>query len=686
MGTPAPTRLSWEQEIWEDLQPTPGRLNNSLRILAASVIALVAMMALQMPFISLGLYFIFLIGRDTPSVSLRTAIIFIFVVTAAILVEMSVVILTDNSPMARVLSVAMVSFVAGLFMFAAPAVGAIASAWGFIFCTLIALWERPLPADALVKASLYLGGTAALALAASVAVEFTFGARNPCERLAEQRNVRYEALTAMFTAFAHGSEPSELAVAVSRVVRLAAAGQSGMQQLYNAIVDRNLATGNLPIGSRPHIIMLAQLMDVSAAFGSQHIAGVDPDSRERCRKIAEQCRELIPSFHSQPTAWEPANVEQLTILDRVEWNLKTILSMPAAAPGDPSLNRQTLVALPAKKVPLIKPGALRSPETVAFALKLSLCTTLCYVFYLAVAWPGISTAVSTVLITGLSTTGATKQKIVFRFVGSAIGGLILGLGTTAFVFPYMDSIASLVVLVGLIAFGSAWWSLGRRFSYVGLQIALSFYLVAFEGFRAPTELAPARDRLVGIVVALVVMWFVFDQLWPVRTVTNMRLAFASVLKNQALLFRLDDRDGALLPRADVLRDEVGKTVASLRSMNDAVAYEFGSNRLAQIHSSEVIVRGALAAVAMFWNQLVVLHNQRDEDFQHEPNLMELRGTLASTLDAMAEAVVQEKEYIPTPIDNLTHRPLSARYREYVQNAVDRFQELQAIVSSLTVRA
>ncbi len=686
MSTSAAAKLSWEQEIWEDLQPTPGRLGNSLRIVAASVLALVALMALQMPFISLGLYFIFLIGRDTPSVSLRTSLIFMFVVAAAIVVEMSVVILTDNSPMARVLSVAMVTFVAGLIMFGAPAVGAIASAWGFIFCTLIALWERPVPADSLVKASLYLSGTAALALAASVAVEFAFGARNPGELLAEQRAIRYQALSAMFGSFARGAEPAELAAAISRVARLAAAGQSGMQQLYNAIVDRNLPTGNLPVGSRPHIIMLAQLMDVSAAFGTQHMTGVDPESRERCRKIAEQCRGLIAAFHSEPSAWEPVNVEQLTILDRVEWNLKTILSMPQAAPGDPRQDRQTLVALPARKVQLIKPGALRSPEAVAFGLKISLCATLCYIFYFAVNWPGISTAVSTVLITGLSTTGATKQKIVFRFVGSAIGGLILGLGSTAFIFPYMDSIASLVILVGLVAFGSAWWSLGRRFSYVGLQIALSFYLVAFEGLRAPTELAPARDRLVGIIVALVVMWFVFDQLWPVRTVTSMRQAFASVLRSEAILFRLDERDGALLPRADALRDEVGKTIASLRSMNDAVAYEFGANRQAQIHASEVIVRGALAAVAMFWNQLVVLHNPIDDDFQHEPNLMKLRGTLASSFDVMAEAVIQDKEFVPTPIDTLAHSPLSARYREYVQNAVERFQELQAIVSSLTARA
>ena len=73
----------------------------------------------------------------------------------------------------------------------------------------------------------------------------------------------------------------------------------------------------------------------------------------------------------------------------------------------------------------------------------------------------------------------------------------------------------------------------------------------------------------------------------------MRRAFASVLQNEAKLFRLDERDGPLLPRADVLRDEVGKTVASLRSMNDAVAYEFGTGQARNVHASEVMVRGAL---------------------------------------------------------------------------------------------
>jgi multidrug resistance protein MdtO len=57
-----------------------------------------------------------------------------------------------------------------------------------------------------------------------------------------------------------------------------------------------------------------------------------------------------------------------------------------------------------------------------------------------------------------------------------IGGLILGLGADIFLFPFMDSITALVVLISLMSFLSAWCIAGRRFSYVGLQIGFSFYV------------------------------------------------------------------------------------------------------------------------------------------------------------------------------------------------------------------
>jgi hypothetical protein len=98
--------------------------------------------------------------------------------------------------------------------------------------------------------------------------------------------------------------------------------------------------------------------------------------------------------------------------------------------------------------------------------------------YHARAWGGIATSVTTVLVTGLSSTGAIKQRLIFRLLGSAIGGLIFGVGSTIFLFPHMDSITSLVVLEAVIAFISAWVAIGPKFNYIGLQMAFSFYVVA----------------------------------------------------------------------------------------------------------------------------------------------------------------------------------------------------------------
>ncbi|HVY93277.1 MAG TPA: hypothetical protein VHA14_11030, partial [Bryobacteraceae bacterium] len=69
-----PRNPTWFERLWQDLQPAPGRLAATLRIVLATVIALVLMMALQMPFASLGLYYIFLIVRESPAVSVRSGV------------------------------------------------------------------------------------------------------------------------------------------------------------------------------------------------------------------------------------------------------------------------------------------------------------------------------------------------------------------------------------------------------------------------------------------------------------------------------------------------------------------------------------------------------------------------------------------------------------------------------------
>ena len=679
---------TWVDRFWQDLQPTPGRLNGSLRIVLSTVLTLLLLMTLRMPSASIGLYFVFLVGRDSPSVSVRSGLFSVLAFAFTVATVIGVVALSDNNPMARLLSVSIVVFLSGMLMLSTN-ITVLASTWGFIYCTLIAFWETHASSDYLVKQSLYIVGTVSIAVLCSVAVEYCFGVKHPAAELQKQRRIRYEALSKMFSLYAQGASREQLVPAVIAVSRLAASGQNGMLELYNIIVDRKLDPGVLPIGTRVRITMLAQLMDVSAAFGTQNLTVTDPELQRRCGHIAALCLDLIHDIRPSPEELEEQKfVGSINLLDRVDENLHAILSMPADIAGE---KNKELVALPSNKVPLFIPGAFTRKETVAFALKLSLCATICYIIVRAVDWPGISTSVITVVIAGLSTSGAIKQKLIFRLVGAIIGGLFLGLGATIYLFPHMDSITSLVLLIASIAMLSAWWAGGRQFNYVGLQIAFAFYLVAFEGFSAPTELAPARDRLIGILLALVVMAFVFDLLWPVRTVTAMRGALASMMGNAADYLRManvTNHIAELRQHADVRRDQIGKTVGGIRTMSETVEYEFGVDVKQHLISSEMILNASLTLVAFFWNQFAVLHREEDFNYLTQPELTAMRSKMADGMDKMAKATVNKTEFAIIEPTTLADPSLLADpvYGEFARNAVDRYCELEQVVARLRALA
>jgi multidrug resistance protein MdtO len=435
--------------------------------------------------------------------------------------------------------------------------------------------------------------------------------------------------------------------------------------------------------------MLAQLMDVSAAFGTQNLTTTDSELQRRCGNIAKLCRDLIHDIRPKPEELaEQKFVDATNLLDHVDESLHAILSMPAEIAGE---KNKELVALPSSKVPIFIPGAFARKETTAFALKLSLCATICYIIVRAVDWPGISTSVITVVIAGLSTSGAIKQKLIFRLVGSAIGGLILGMGATIYLFPHMDSTTSLVLLIAAVSMLAAWWAGGRQFNYVGLQIAFAFYLVAFEGFSAPTQLAPARDRLIGILLALVVMAFVFDLLWPVRTVTAMRGSLASMMHSAAEYLRLANTASNIVElrhHADALRDQIGKTVGNIRTISETVEYEFGVDVKQHLLSSEMILGASLTLVAFFWNQFAVLHREEDRDFLTQPELIAMRRRMAEGMDAMANAAVNKTEFAVIDRVSLVNSSLLTHplYGEFARNAVDRYQELELVVSRLRMLA
>jgi multidrug resistance protein MdtO len=81
-----------------------------------------------------------------------------------------------------------------------------------------------------------------------------------------------------------------------------------------------------------------------------------------------------------------------------------------------------------------------------FALKGCLAASVCYVIYNSIAWPGSSTALTTCLMTALSTIGSSRQKQVLRFAGALVGGFPIGMGAQIFILPHLDSITGFTVL------------------------------------------------------------------------------------------------------------------------------------------------------------------------------------------------------------------------------------------------
>lgn len=682
MGPALPSVSQWYKWLLEDLQPTPGRLASSVRVVLAVVLALILLLALQVPFVSLALYIIFVVGRESPAVSLRSALLTLGVTCVAVLVDLGVVIGTDNDPMIRLLSVAAITFVAGVLT-QATSFAPLAPTLGFLYCTVIALWESQIPADRIVKTSLYLIAAEGVALGSAVFVEYLFANRSAVERLQEQRRVRYHALETMFRAYASGGSPDDLFAAYLPVARLALAGQRGMQELYHVIVQRNLDPKGLPVGMRVRITLLAELVDVSAAFAGAYRSADDPELRERCAWFADRCRELGKSFDPQENSPRKAK-SGIAALRPVEETLEAIMAMPVRSDNS---DDEKLIVLPANKIPFFVPGALKAKSTLAFGLKISFCATLCYILYHALGYPEISTAVTTVLVSGLTTTGAMKQKLAHRLAGAIVGGLLLGLGSIVFLFPDMDSITALSGLVAAVTFIAAWSAAGRRFGYIGLQIAFSFFAVTLATSSAPTELAPARDRLVGIGLALIIMWFVFDQVWPVRTITMMRQALASVLHGEAQLLSVSGAEVQspdFGSRIDGLRHHVSARIAEIRNLQEAVLYEFGVDHERHKAAGETMLRAALTSGSLFWNELAVLERTQDRCLLTDEELLSIRRAVAKRLETLAEAVVEQKPVEPLrgPGVDGEQFPPGAREAEYTNTLLSRYKEVESILLNL----
>jgi multidrug resistance protein MdtO len=413
-------------------------------------------------------------------------------------------------------------------------------------------------------------------------------------------------LSRFFHALANECSPQaadQLRSLHNALVQSAHLGDVRMNELYNRLRNTSPTLARVPIGLHYRIGLLVRVLERSAVIGFRVRPGRSRDRCDRacCAAIAAICDSLIdpglpePPSMPSPSACSPWLLDICTELQQYRSSL--------ISPQETDSPRPTETAPVRPSFRKFLPAAFQSAEQIPYALKLTLAAAICYIVYNAVDWPGIHTCVITVLFTGLSPTGQMKQRQAYRFVGTAIGGFFT-IAAEALLFPNMDSITALVCLVAAVAFISGWVLRSPHIGAVGIQIGFAFFLTTLQEFRATTQIANARDRVIGVALGTIVMWFIFDQIWPTRTSQALNRILHRIQHASSLLHHADLRHKHALFAQTLsrLRLTVSLDLASMQQLESAAYFDFGRGHLRELANSRRLVRSIEAAASEFYTE------------------------------------------------------------------------------------
>jgi multidrug resistance protein MdtO len=493
--------------------------------------------------------------------------------------------------------------------------------FGFYGFIDLAAWENHHGANAIVTTNLYGVASLAIVVLSAVAVEYIFGIRNPEEELDREMQKHLSVLARFFHVLARDptdEDPELLRSLHNTLVQSASIGDARLNELYTRIRSTRSPLSSIPLGMHYRIGLLARVLEKSALIGFNLVPKRNSNDQGCCAAIAAQCDRLMNDSETKGSdvrsALLPGSCSAwlIDIHTELQQYSKSRIS-PENMASDSTT--QTPQFRPAFR--LFLPHAFASADNATYALKLTLASTVCYTIYNAIAWPGILTCVITVLFTGLSPTGQMKQRQAYRFFGTAVGGFF-AIAAEALLFPNMDSITSLVFLVAAVAFVSGWVLRSPHIGSVGIQIGFAFFLTTLQGFSATTQIATARDRVIGVSLGSLVMWFIFDQMWPTRTSHALRLILRRIQDAATQLHQIDLRHRPQIfdQRLSRLRIAVSRDLDTMQQLEASAYFDFGRGHIRELAQSRRLVRKIETAASEFYAEAL---RRRGNDTHHAPS-------------------------------------------------------------------
>jgi multidrug resistance protein MdtO len=558
----------------KELAPFPGRGALVARMVISATLAMILIITFRIPGGVVGALSAFLFSRENLVSTARSAI---FLIIAFLIGALFIPIgarLLASTPETHFFWVAISLFLV-FFLLRCLSNYGVAIGLALVVSNVVQIWYLPGPPEHNVELTLWLVAATLIGALVTVGVEIVFYALHDRDDLLEGLDSRLALLEDLMSCYGEGrpvSQAAQSGLAQFAIVGAGALRRHVARASYTQLYRARMTT---------LVSLVARSIDFAAAISSAYpsLPGLEERAARLSRSLADI--RLCLRTHGQPceATLEPQPSPGTPLMSEIE-SMVSLMPSIFSSDSDTDPELEPLEDAPSANRIFI-PDAFSNPEHLRYVLGGTFAAMLCYVFYVSLDWPGLSTSVTTCVLTALTTIGSSRQKQLLRVAGFILGGIIAGMGTQIFVLPYIDSIGGFTVLFAVMTGIAAWLATASpRLSYAGVQFAFAFYIVHLSDFSIQTNLAIARDRVLGVFLGTTMMWLVFERLFPSSAANEMVRIFAVNVRLLSELVASSPRaeDRAAILKVRQLREAIYRHFGEVNAQADAVPFETGPER------------------------------------------------------------------------------------------------------------
>ena len=599
--------FAWISDFFKnELEPYPGRAVAVSRIVVAATLTMIVILAFRIHGGGLGTLYAFFIARDSLNATLKSAATVFVSYGAGVCFVLLGANLFAGEPMPSFLWFSGSIFVVFFVLKTVENFNA-GFAFAFLIVNTLPIWQMPGTAEGHVERTLYQALAVAIGTLVTVAVELIFHALHPKEELFEGLEERWDALRQLLRCYDENLAPPEELLA--RFAHFAMIGSSGLRRILSSSgYERQYREQMTAV-----VALTGRLMDIGSTMAQMpyHLAEGD---RERIANVLSQLDEIEKGVAAKTILpIHELNCTTISGVPLLPEIVRTVNLIPRVFSGDEASGAYIPSSLKINSsARFFVRDAFTNPEYMKFALRGCLAATLCYFTYYILDWRGLATSVATCVVTALSNVGSSRQKQLLQVTGAAVGGLVFGIGSQAFILPHLDTISPFVLLFAAVTAIAAWFTTSSpRLSYFGIQLAQAFYLINVEEFTIQTSLTVARNRVLGIMLGLFFMWIVFDRIWAKPAAQEMMEVFTANLR---LIAELTEASTAGDPEEDIrrirqIRSKIYSNFQTVNAQADAIPFEFGEKRTRHMLARSVVRRWQPSLRALYMMELALLQHR-----------------------------------------------------------------------------